>query len=228
MRACPTNSGLSPRVRGNPPRALFVRFLSRSIPACTGEPPALSKRFAPLAVYPRVYGGTHLEKAENGLKCGLSPRVRGNLGREANTGTNRRSIPACTGEPGSRSPTPTPGTVYPRVYGGTSAKGEQHWNSKGLSPRVRGNRPSVWGGPAGVRSIPACTGEPGRRAALFTGKGVYPRVYGGTRLPRNPGMCGPGLSPRVRGNRPPKAYSAPGLRSIPACTGEPGRESGLN
>ena len=53
------------------------------------------------------------------------------------------------------------------------------------------------------------------------GTAVYPRVCGGTPagvfLPAN---C-PGLSPRVRGNRPPSASTYRHGRSIPACAGEP-------
>ncbi len=50
--------GLSPRVRGNPLSAAPVRATIWSIPACTGEPRALSVMFLHVKVYPRVYGGT--------------------------------------------------------------------------------------------------------------------------------------------------------------------------
>ena len=52
------NCGLSPRVRGNPPRIPEIVVSDGSIPACAGEP-ALFSRYSPLdVVYPRVCGGT--------------------------------------------------------------------------------------------------------------------------------------------------------------------------
>ena len=50
--------GLSPRVRGNrwlPPSSQSPRG---SIPACAGEPRSLAHPACPIAVYPRVCGGT--------------------------------------------------------------------------------------------------------------------------------------------------------------------------
>ncbi len=135
---------------------------------------------------------------------GLSPRVRGN--------------------PDSRSPSVCPCPVYPRECGGTIAGVHVSMSGRGLSPRVRGNRTEGRNGISSGRSIPASAGEPlyatcGRRRAA-----VYPRECGGTsrslrsRL-RNtvyPRECGgtdlmfsvfgtfAGLSPRVRGNPPPR------------------------
>ena len=50
--------GLSPRVRGNQKKIARSHVMSRSIPACTGEPHRLRIKTARKAVYPRVYGGT--------------------------------------------------------------------------------------------------------------------------------------------------------------------------
>ena len=50
--------GLSPRVRGNLLHALDSWPEIRSIPACTGEPPSVSRTWSRVTVYPRVYGGT--------------------------------------------------------------------------------------------------------------------------------------------------------------------------
>ena len=100
------------------------------------------------------------------------------------------------------------------------------WNSsgptRGLSPRVRGNRLSHAFSLYYRRSIPACAGEP---SSLVVGQHrhqVYPRVCGGTPRYRPRNRPSTGLSPRVRGN--PWMYSvylAPSFRSIPACAGEP-------
>ena len=50
--------GLSPRVRGNRLLAQLPDMAARSIPACAGEPPAISCCAPLYAVYPRVCGGT--------------------------------------------------------------------------------------------------------------------------------------------------------------------------
>ena len=95
--------GLSPRVRGNPDSGRYGWLVSRSIPACAGEPlcyyshvaftafSGLSPRvrgnppISPLPrtitrVYPRVCGGTKRKPLKDGKGRGLSPRVRGNPG----------------------------------------------------------------------------------------------------------------------------------------------------
>ena len=71
------------------------------------------------------------------------------------------------------------------------------------------------------RSIPACTGEPGRQTEGRVKVEVYPRVYGGTVADGEAGGAGGGLSPRVRGNLLLSGQHYLCLRSIPACTGEP-------
>ena len=86
---------------------------------------------------------------------------------------------------------------------------------------MRGNRFRRGAGGAGVRSIPACAGEPpgpGRNCHL---REVYPRVCGGTPGRGINSFPQKGLSPRVRGN--PRRFILKGLgyRSIPACAGEP-------
>ena len=51
-------TGLSPRVRGNPCRLPFLLTCWRSIPACAGEPVPRLSRPQSGRVYPRVCGGT--------------------------------------------------------------------------------------------------------------------------------------------------------------------------
>ena len=111
--------------------------------------------------------------------------------------------------------------VYPRVCGGTQVGRVVTLTGGGLSPRVRGN-------PDGRKvrhrrrgSIPACAGEPSVCATAGLRRKVYPRVCGGTRLPRQPSEVPYGLSPRVRGNRRFLIRRYRRLRSIPACAGEP-------
>ena len=72
---------------------------------------------------------------------------------------------------------------------------------RGLSPRVRGNRSIDGVNGIGLRSIPACAGEPTIANPLKIFYTVYPRVCGGTKLSVNCFCIPSGLSPRVRGNR---------------------------
>ena len=218
-RRCPT--GLSPRVRGNLDLVRQVVAAHRSIPACAGEPRTGSALSATPPVYPRVCGGTWWKAYPAPRPPGLSPRVRGNPLPAATAAASFGSIPACAGEPRIYIGGNACRTVYPRVCGGTREQNQWPQNSRGLSPRVRGNQilAVVIGFNSG--SIPACAGEPTSGGWHRLQYSVYPRVCGGTRLPPAgaPGMRG--LSPRVRGNRPGGQRSAERRWSIPACAGEP-------
>ena len=131
--------GLSPRVRGNlRPRESGPDW-RRSIPACAGEPRRCAAPGCAATVYPRVCGGTGFRNPQGVSLRGLSPRVRGNPSRSACCPPSSRSIPACAGEPGSKSPTPCQSEVYPRVCGGTGFSAQRRPHTRGLSPRVRGN-----------------------------------------------------------------------------------------
>ena len=215
------NKGLSPRVRGNPPGAILILPDKRSIPACTGEPPAGIFLSRATRVYPRVYGGTPRRRLSSEVKPGLSPRVRGNPPLSRDAGRYARSIPACTGEPRAPPQTPRSKSVYPRVYGGTQGPCLLPAPAAGLSPRVRGNRNRSKGHFSNRGSIPACTGEPGCHHQRPGDAQVYPRVYGGTGRCRTRSNGGLGLSPRVRGNLEIANLHPVRTRSIPACTGEP-------
>ena len=166
-------------------------------------------------------GGTALPLAMVNNSGGLSPRVRGNLGRIRKVGNQGRSIPACAGEPDCRRDCRRSSAVYPRVCGGTRAGRGLVLMNPGLSPRVRGNpRRTISTAPA-TRSIPACAGEPVRPCAAQFRPRVYPRVCGGTGNALNVTGNGNGLSPRVRGNQKFWVEGGGALRSIPACAGEP-------
>ena len=112
-------------------------------------------------------------------------------------------------------------TVYPRVCGGTRMYCPMSPISRGLSPRVRGNRAPGVRARVPVRSIPACAGEPLVGGCCLAWGWVYPRVCGGTDHFIDGIDVIVGLSPRVRGNRCLGRFCAPLGRSIPACAGEP-------
>ena len=91
----------------------------RSIPACAGEPRCDDPAFCKLTVYPRVCGGTQSDGNVLFAATGLSPRVRGNRNNLIETQMQRRSIPACAGEPLFHKGRLQTQEVYPRVCGGT-------------------------------------------------------------------------------------------------------------
>ena len=93
------SAGLSPRVRGNQSFPLVNPAAAGSIPACAGEPHAVRQHQADRQVYPRVCGGTWVLGWAGGVDYGLSPRVRGNRRFFTPPAGQRRSIPACAGEP---------------------------------------------------------------------------------------------------------------------------------
>ena len=172
--------GLSPRVRGNRYQITAGPLRHGSIPACAGEPATSAREVMNPAVYPRVCGGTNAITNRTIQVRGLSPRVRGNQQPARAEQRQRRSIPACAGEPRTRSRSSSRTPVYPRVCGGTVYPCEERPDARGLSPRVRGNHmPRPLPGD-GERSIPACAGEPLIRDAGDCPAGVYPRVCGGT------------------------------------------------
>ena len=172
--------GLSPRVRGNPQRISTQNSRVGSIPACAGEPAPPELIAGGQRVYPRVCGGTGIISYCMTWNRGLSPRVRGNPRIFSAALRFWRSIPACAGEPRPTWWAARPIKVYPRVCGGTDAKMRRESAFKGLSPRVRGNRPAhrLWRAPQ--RSIPACAGEPQNSPFRGGRSAVYPRVCGGT------------------------------------------------
>ena len=138
--------------------------------------------------------------------CGLSPRVRGNHVRGRRQGSGYRSIPACAGEPSRRARLRDLRRVYPRVCGGTPNAAGNVGQYIGLSPRVRGNHRRGMVRHPGLRSIPACAGEPAQSRRQHPYRG--------------------GLSPRVRGNLVRERSRRLHNGSIPACAGEPVDDTG--
>ena len=217
----PHGPGLSPQVWGNrSPRRPRSRCRG-SIPAGAGEPASNRHCASRKRVYPRRCGGTMARARELMDEGGLSPRVRGNPGRDERRAAGQGSIPAGAGEPRSpRGGGPASG-VYPRRCGGTRYAGRRWSHVRGLSPQVRGNRRRPAGGDAQGRSIPAGAGEPPRRRRRARPRGVYPRRCGGTALQEAGALGVGGLSPQVRGNREAELRREPRLGSIPAGAGEP-------
>ena len=212
-------------MRGNPFNATFQKPHYRSIPACAGEPVVCDRRNNPLRVYPRVCGGTRSSTSCLRVFDGLSPRVRGNRGITLSITIDRRSIPACAGEPrpGIRRVAGIEHRSIPACAGGTS------YHPQSGSGVNRG-------------SIPACAGEPVADAPNRKANSVYPRVCEVNLLIMSPTKArsrsipacagephygapsagdAHGLSPRVRGNLREVLPTHLLEGSIPACAGEP-------
>ena len=198
-----------------------MRQTLRSIPACAGEPLNSTERIKLTQVYPRVCGGTICAPVLALAAMGLSPRVRGNHPHPEVRPFVYGSIPACAGEPLADDGCSCFTAVYPRVCGGTRVVFPRLTPVPGLSPRVRGNLGVYRQERLGLRSIPACAGEPHTLHEALRDLKVYPRVCGGTGRLSLVSSILEGLSPRVRGN--PRQAFALGLSagSIPACAGEP-------
>ena len=192
-----------------------------SIPACAGEPRSRSSRVASCRVYPRVCGGAHGRRGQFSFSWGLSPRVRGSPWALSSRCRSSGSIPACAGEPISRSSTQKPPGVYPRVCGGALAPIRSDAGFRGLSPRVRGSPSRRNRGPGCDWSIPACAGEPQPPQSRPRLRLVYPRVCGGAGLRNKMASYVTGLSPRVRGSLARRSGLISTGGSIPACAGEP-------
>ena len=174
------NSGLSPRVRGNPRDPGGQAAEGGSIPACAGEPSRSPTPGRSGWVYPRVCGGTGACEPWGRIAYGLSPRVRGNREDVTRFVMRRGSIPACAGEPPKDMVCLVTSGVYPRVCGGTFSIPLPSQTLRGLSPRVRGNQYRRARCPYSSGSIPACAGEPACVPGVGARSRVYPRVCGGT------------------------------------------------
>ena len=131
-------------------------------------------------VYPRVCGGTDVQRDVGYDAMRLSPRMRGNRGWWDGVRPRRASIPAYAGEPEQPLANAVNQPVYPRVCGGTAGAHEGAYYTIGLSPRMRGNPRNLRLAVQRHGSIPAYAGEPPAKWMPTLPERVYPRVCGGT------------------------------------------------
>ncbi len=133
-----SDAGRSPRARGSPAEAYALPWSLGSIPACAGEPASGACTPGCDTVDPRVRGGAVVREVTEREGLGRSPRARGSLealaqklvaaGRSPRARGSRTcatpkrpregSIPACAGEPPTRTSSGRHGRVDPRVRGG--------------------------------------------------------------------------------------------------------------
>ena len=175
-----TDSGLSPRGRGNRPDGAVAALCLGSIPAWAGQPRREGRLDGYFSVYPRVGGATGQHRCRACGRQGLSPRGRGNLPGPVGCPSAGRSIPAWAGQPTRHGTSSNMVKVYPRVGGATSSRTPTATGISGLSPRGRGNRTAWPTVRIHARSIPAWAGQPLAKLAVGGLLGVYPRVGGAT------------------------------------------------
>ena len=216
-----TESGLSPRRRGNRGHRAERPVPRGSIPAQAGEPWRARTGRGSTWVYPRAGGGTSQPRSRGCATAGLSPRRRGNQVAVRVRARERGSIPAQAGEPRPPRPRRPTAGVYPRAGGGTYSAAGHCFSDGGLSPRRRGNRLRAPRPRPVVGSIPAQAGEPDAVSDPGVPRRVYPRAGGGTAVSSNHSVTTHGLSPRRRGNRQHRPASSGAQGSIPAQAGEP-------
>ena len=192
--------GLSPRMRGSPGSSGTLGNRLGSIPAHAGEPSRICSRQDSPRVYPRACGGAILSLCAHHLLPGLSPRMRGSPLDGTDDFVQVRSIPAHAGEPRRALLTGIPSGVYPRACGGANCLVFEYPLLPGLSPRMRGSRPTTSSAAPRPGSIPAHAGEPFRAVGSKEVGKVYPRACGGAATSTLLFRGHVGLSPRMRGS----------------------------
>ena len=215
--------GLSPRMRGNPCLRLWSLCQAGSIPTHAGKPNGTAGKDHGDKVYPHACGETYGEIETIVTRCGLSPRMRGNLVVVAGPDSHFGSIPTHAGKPLSGSLIAAAVMVYPHACGETILPAPTRGIRLGLSPRMRGNHNFGLGSVAGFGSIPTHAGKPRSSISYIIRTGVYPHACGETRLSLLRPEHEKGLSPRMRGNPLTRARPAVALGSIPTHAGKPVR-----
>ena len=192
----------------------------RLIPACAGKTSEARGSTSFLRAHPRVCGENTRQIERLCQAWGSSPRVRGKQGRQAQSRSSARLIPACAGKTSSPESSNGQPRAHPRVCGENRAVEPVTVAVRGSSPRVRGKQTSA---AAALRSpglIPACAGK---TYGLLTVRCViraHPRVCGeNTRLTGDIASTN-GSSPRVRGKLKGAKYRVHRVRLIPACAGK--------
>ena len=155
-------AGSSPRTRGTRRRVSLQQVPDRFIPAYTGntrQPDGLPRH---PAVHPRVHGEHKQVERPHRTNTGSSPRTRGTRQRRPWRLTQRRFIPAYTGNTNTTIGYWCAATVHPRVHGEHAGWPIQPPCGAGSSPRTRGTLIHRIEAPVVNRFIPAYTGNTNR------------------------------------------------------------------
>ena len=208
-------------MRGNQIKKSKARMKDGSIPTHAGKP-KIAEDYPELGkVYPHACGETTSRSPLNTTFKGLSPRMRGNLGKILVIIEILGSIPTHAGKPGRAVNWRLRHGVYPHACGETADIRLTVKFAEGLSPRVRGNPEwprLAWLVPG---SIPTRAGKPTRSGPTISSSRVYPHACGETGISYRYHAFFEGLSPRVRGNRMFVVVCLEPIGSIPTRAGKP-------
>ena len=194
---CP---GSSPRRRGDQLLGVLDEFRPGFIPAQAGRSGDSWRRCSTTTVHPRAGGEIRLAGAALQGDQGSSPRRRGDRPASSRATRGEGFIPAQAGRSGPASANTGDRRVHPRAGGEIRTAEYFDLNTKGSSPRRRGDLQAVpqQARPGGF--IPAQAGRSGRPWPRSIPHWVHPRAGGeigndDCAVPRPPGS-----SPRRRGD----------------------------
>ena len=114
---CGSRSGSSPPVRGTRAQSHQQHSVLRFIPACAGNTTTAMRKNWPFSVHPRLCGEHSSEAANDRLRDGSSPPVRGTRGGGRSPRLSLRFIPACAGNTRIHHAFPRRLPVHPRLCG---------------------------------------------------------------------------------------------------------------
>ena len=156
-----------------------------------------------------------------GAILGTSPHLRGNPYLTLASSSERRDIPAPTGQPIDYCLADVRLTGHPRTYGATTSAHLATLDKAGTSPHLRGNQRIGQSKRRAYRDIPAPTGQPRKVSFPRRSDRGHPRTYGATTYAILNRDGDAGTSPHLRGNRRSHTPDRGLYRDIPAPTGQP-------
>ena len=152
-------NGSSPHARGTRHFAAPVVGQARFIPACAGNAPFRCPGRRSGSVHPRMRGERRISGCSRCRTVGSSPHARGTLRCCSRGCDERRFIPACAGNAGSRCLSWVWPAVHPRMRGERNILPLVHRCAIGSSPHARGTLPRLRFVCVSYRFIPACAGN---------------------------------------------------------------------
>ena len=191
--------GSSPHVRGAPELDPCAVRVVGIIPACAGSTGIVTTEEEIAGDHPRMCGEHITGNADDAVKAGSSPHVRGALRPQGRDAAGPGIIPACAGSTARSRDRIRSRRDHPRMCGEHSVAS---WVSVGLpgsSPHVRGALEET--------ADDACAG------------GIIPACAGSTLYVRSSTCPEEGSSPHVRGAHPSIIASIAVTGIIPACAG---------
>ncbi len=150
---------------GSSPRARGTRNTTRLCPPAN-------------AVHPRVRGERWINRDEETIAGGSSPRARGTPIHRGDHRAECRFIPACAGNAWANGLQPRLITVHPRVRGERILIERRYYGPRGSSPRARGTPRAAPVAALRWRFIPACAGNATLSGLVRRPMTVHPRVRG--------------------------------------------------